>query len=156
MTRNLTFWERTVGFNKYLVGYRWLTKLTHYVFFVRTCIHVLFLHTHTHTRTHTHTHTHIYIYIFIFIYCPMFYCKPWKKCTIIYGWIQNYSARSFLSFGYKNRTITTTSEASTIQICHGHVQILLFVIKILGFACGFRLWRTNLLINPLNMKHRLL
>ena len=37
-------------------------------------------------------------------------------CTIIYRWIQNYSKRSCLSFGYKGKGTTATSEINTFKI----------------------------------------
>lgn len=57
LTRNLPFWVPMVDFNKYILEYKWLTKLTNCIFYIH----------------------YIFWYIFIYTYRSMFYNKPWKS-----------------------------------------------------------------------------
>ena len=47
LTCNLPFWVPMVNLNKYLVEYRWLTKLTHYVMLC-SYIHISYIPKHIH------------------------------------------------------------------------------------------------------------
>jgi hypothetical protein len=122
----LQFWVPTVNLNKFLVEYSWLTKLTHYIYYViHTYIFFLFL----------------YVYIFTYFLC--FTTNLEKICTIIYRCIQYYSERSCLSFGYKGKENTATSEDILSKESRRDVQVFLFVIKNLVITWRYHLWKIN-------------
>ena len=97
-TRNLPFWVPSVDLNKYLVQYRWLTKLRHYV-----CMYV-----YTYTL-----YSYINTYILI-VLC--FTLNHETTCTIICRWVENCSARSCLRFAYKGKATIATPEVNTFKI----------------------------------------
>ena len=44
LTRNITFWVPAVDLNKYILEYKWWTKLKNYVCYVHTYIYFIFLY----------------------------------------------------------------------------------------------------------------
>jgi hypothetical protein len=91
MICNLVFSVPMGDFNKHLVECGWLTKLTHYIFYVHTYICVIFLYV-----------LHIPTCITVMLY---FKTNHENIRTVIYGWMQKYSARSCLNFGHKVETM---------------------------------------------------
>lgn len=120
LARNLPFWVPMVDFNKYIAEYKCLSLQIAYSIFI------------------TYSDTYACI---LTVLC--FTMNHEKICTIVYGWIHNYSTRSCKALDTKERWPQPHQKWIWQNKCHRFVQIFLFVIKNLGIACRFCLWKIN-------------